>query len=239
MGRSSLLALLTFALIGALPGDVRGQGAPRPHAERFVLSGLMLFEDGSGLVWIKEHTFTGDRVVVMRPGESLGPYRLTAIREDRVELEGPSGTVVVPVYTAQGDGGPGVSAAAPRGGARGPSHPGVAGVGADAVVPSPGASLATRALRLQPDAVRAQALREQIEASGRQLERSRQQEARRAERAAAGAGGAAPRAAGESPSPGGSSAAAAAPGGSTSQPSVPNVIYPPKGQTFQSALGLN
>ena len=38
---------------------------------------------------------THNEIVSVRPGDSIGPYRLTKVLEDRVELEGPGGTLSV------------------------------------------------------------------------------------------------------------------------------------------------
>ena len=77
----------------------RGQGTGGNAAERFVLSGVILY-DGGGLAWLQEPSLTGDRPVALRLSDSIGPYRLTKILDDRVELQGPAGTVLVPVYNA-------------------------------------------------------------------------------------------------------------------------------------------
>jgi hypothetical protein len=69
-------------------------------AERFVVSGVVLLDGNNGLAWLQEPTLTGNRAVVLRPGQNVGPYRLTGVFEDRVELEGPNGKVRVPVHTA-------------------------------------------------------------------------------------------------------------------------------------------
>ena len=75
-------------------------GSSSSAAERFVVSGVVLLDGSNGLAWLQEPTLTGSRAVVLRPGQSVGPYRVTGIFEDRVELEGPNGKVRVPVHTA-------------------------------------------------------------------------------------------------------------------------------------------
>jgi hypothetical protein len=63
----------------------------------FVLSGVVLGGE-QALVWLQEPTFTQNQPIVVRPGEMVGPYRLTTVQADRVELEGPGGKVMVPLY---------------------------------------------------------------------------------------------------------------------------------------------
>ncbi len=92
------------AAVAFAPGTVLAQNpAPaqgQPSTEKFVLSGVVVVEGGRGLAWIQEPTLTGNQVVPLRPGERLGPYQLIRVLDDRVELEGPAGTVLVPVYGA-------------------------------------------------------------------------------------------------------------------------------------------
>lgn len=75
---------------------------------RFTLTGVVVVE-GGGRAWLQEPSLTKDQTVALRPGESIGPYRLTKILDDRVELAGPHGTFVVLLAGAQGP----VTAAAP------------------------------------------------------------------------------------------------------------------------------
>lgn len=65
--------------------------------EQFVLSGLVYVEGGRGLAWLQEPNYTSDKVVVVRVGDTIGPYRLTKILDDQVELEGPGGKLSVPL----------------------------------------------------------------------------------------------------------------------------------------------
>ena len=44
---------------------------------------------------MQEPQLTQNQPVAVRPGESIGPYRLTKVLEDRVELQGPGGTISV------------------------------------------------------------------------------------------------------------------------------------------------
>lgn len=68
---------------------------------RFTLSGVVVVE-GGGRAWLQEPSLTMNQIVALRPGESIGPYRLTKILDDRVELAGPQGTFVVLLAGAQG-----------------------------------------------------------------------------------------------------------------------------------------
>lgn len=67
------------------------------HAQsepRFVLTGVVVVE-GGGRAWLQEPQLTQNQPVSVRPGESIGPYRLTKVLEDRVEMMGPSGPLSV------------------------------------------------------------------------------------------------------------------------------------------------
>jgi hypothetical protein len=68
---------------------------------RFTLSGVVVVE-GGGRAWLQEPSLTKDQIVAIRPGESIGPYRLTKILDDRVELVGPEGTFAVLLAGVQG-----------------------------------------------------------------------------------------------------------------------------------------
>src|SRR5438128_5907670 len=61
--------------------------------ERFVLSGLVVLDGGDGSAWLQEPSLTRNEIVRVRRGDTLGPWRVTRILEDRVELEGPGGSV--------------------------------------------------------------------------------------------------------------------------------------------------
>lgn len=95
MGRRVVLIAATFvSLVGGVAGGVQAQA---PRGEHFVLTGVVSIEGGTGLVWLQEPTHTQNRVVTARVGESIGPYRVTKILEDQVELEGPEGKFSVPL----------------------------------------------------------------------------------------------------------------------------------------------
>jgi hypothetical protein len=118
------LATAVLALTTATATTASAQ-ATAPPAERFVLSGVVAFDDGDGKAWLQEPKLTGDRVVLVRRGDKVGPWRVSAILRNRVELEGPGGTVVVPLHNAGGTAvatsGPAVSA--PPKAPSGPSVP--------------------------------------------------------------------------------------------------------------------
>ena len=93
--RLSIFAVFLMGLIG-ITGVVEAQSA-NPSAEKFVLTGVVYVEGGRGLAWLQEPTFTNNQIVTLRVGDRVGPYRLTRILEDQVELEGPRGKVAVPL----------------------------------------------------------------------------------------------------------------------------------------------
>jgi len=124
--RATFLGLLVILVVAASPGLSRVQA--QPGAERFVLTGLVFVEGGSGLAWLQEPSITANRVVAVRPGEAVGPYRLTRIFEDRVELTGPEGEIVIPLYNASAAPNAGIVSASPA-----PESP--AGVGSAGVAP--------------------------------------------------------------------------------------------------------
>jgi hypothetical protein len=235
--------LLGGLAIGA-PVQVRGAAA---SGEKFVLSGVIIFEEGGGLAWLQEPSFTGDRSVPVRLSESIGPYRLTKILEDRIELQGPAGTVLVPVLNAQTGAGPALAQASPgaapegiAGGARQPR----ADATSDAAIASGRAPSQPGSAPGQGEAPGMRALRDRLDLARRQVEqlqRNPQSEAARlGAPVATGPDASVPR-------PSASGAPTGAQGGNVNSPAGngngqganPNVVYPPPRQTFQSILGLN
>jgi hypothetical protein len=85
----SLVALTTAVLGGTL---VAASGHVSAE-ERFVVSGLVVLDGGDGSAWLQEPSLTENQIVRVRRGDSVGPWRVTRILEDRVELEGPAGSV--------------------------------------------------------------------------------------------------------------------------------------------------
>jgi len=249
----AIAAAALLALLGSPCGGVSAQGVPAP--ERFVLSGVVVFDGGSGLAWIQEPALTGDRVIAVRPGQSIGPYKLTKIREDRVELEGPGGTIMIPVYGGAGGSGT-VVASAPSGAGRAGAVPRVAR-GAE-VLDRGSASLDTVG-NPQAEAALAKALMERMDVMRQQAEqqlRNAGQAQRPADPAAAQRPGNAAQAQAQRPSgtresdaqpvtppPASGSGMSAAPQNAPA-PGSSNAIMlrtgdPLRRQTFQSFIGAN
>jgi hypothetical protein len=86
MRMSALTAPVVIALCAG-PGAAQDQ-------PRFTVSGVVINE-GASVAWIGEPSYTKNRLQRVRVGDSVGPYRVVAIREDRVELAGPSGPLVL------------------------------------------------------------------------------------------------------------------------------------------------
>ena len=76
-------------------------GGADAQTPRFTLSGLVVVE-GGGRAWLQEPLLTQNQPVALRPGESIGPYRLTKIYEDRVDMVGPGGAFSVMLAGIQG-----------------------------------------------------------------------------------------------------------------------------------------
>ena len=76
-------------VIAAAVGVADAQTQPQ-----FTLTGVVVVE-GGGRAWLQEPQLTQNQPIAMRPGETIGPYRLTKILEDRVELVGPGGPLSV------------------------------------------------------------------------------------------------------------------------------------------------
>jgi hypothetical protein len=94
-----LIAAVCTVWIGAGIADAQSVASAEP---RFTLSGVVVLEGGAGRAWLQEPKLTQNQVVSIRAGESIGAYRLTRVLEDRVELEGPAGKLVVPLAGASG-----------------------------------------------------------------------------------------------------------------------------------------
>ena len=122
--RLILIAATWAALVGVMAGSADAQ------SERFILSGVVFVEGGgAGLAWLQEPSLTQDQVVTLRQGDSIGPYRLTKILEDQVELEGPGGKFSVPLS--------GASATAAKSQEPHPQAPPLSAVTVSASVPAP------------------------------------------------------------------------------------------------------
>jgi hypothetical protein len=108
--RLILIAVTWAAVVGLVAGSANAQ-SPTPPGGQFVLVGVVLMEGGRGLAWVQEPAFTGNKVVTVRLGDSVGPYRVTKILTHQVELAGPGGTISVPLAGSPG----GVSVASSAG----------------------------------------------------------------------------------------------------------------------------
>jgi len=94
--RLILIAATWAAVVGLVAGSAHAQ-SPTPPGGQFVLVGVVLLEGGRGLAFVQEPNFTNNKVVTVRLGDSVGPYRVTKILTHQVELAGPGGTVFVPL----------------------------------------------------------------------------------------------------------------------------------------------
>jgi hypothetical protein len=99
-----ILAATTWLVLVVAAGAADAQ-----HGPQFTLSGVVVVE-GGGRAWLQEPVLTQNQVVALRPGENIGPYRLTRILGDRVEMAGPNGTFAVMLAGVQG---PATAAAPP------------------------------------------------------------------------------------------------------------------------------
>ena len=107
--RLMLIGATWAALVGAGAGSAEAQSA-----ERFILTGVVFVEGGTGRAWLQEPTLTNNEIVSVRPGDSIGPYRLTKVLEDRVELEGPAGKLSVRLAGTPGPATAAVGPASPQ-----------------------------------------------------------------------------------------------------------------------------
>jgi hypothetical protein len=98
-----LLATGVFALVIGTLSPAHAKDAAGP--ERFLVTGVIFVEGGGGMAWIQEPTFTQNQVMTLRPGDMVGPYKLSKVLEDGVELEGPKGTIRIPLYGGPSKGG--------------------------------------------------------------------------------------------------------------------------------------
>lgn len=95
MSKGLTLTVATWAAaMSLIAGSAHAQAA---SGERFVLSGVVFVDGARGLAWLQEPVFTNGRMVPVHVGDTVGPYRVTKILEDQVELEGPGGKVAVPL----------------------------------------------------------------------------------------------------------------------------------------------
>ena len=102
-------------MLGATAAGVAAQSSG-PGAERFVLTGLVVWGGKEGVAWLQEPDLTRNQIVALRIGESVGPWKVSGFLDNGVELEGPAGKVIVPLQNV-GAGGSAVAAGAPAGSA--------------------------------------------------------------------------------------------------------------------------
>jgi hypothetical protein len=106
--KTATISLVLLTLLGAAGAGVSAQpGAP--GAERFILSGLVVWSGNEGVAWLQEPELTRNQIVALRIGESVGSWKLTRFLDNGVELDGPAGKVLVPLQNA-GAGGTAVAA---------------------------------------------------------------------------------------------------------------------------------
>jgi hypothetical protein len=94
--RLILIAATWATVIGLVAGSAHAQ-SPTPPSGQFVLIGVVMLEGERGLAFVQEPNFTNNKVVTVRLGDSVGPYRVTKILTHQVELAGPGGTISVPL----------------------------------------------------------------------------------------------------------------------------------------------
>src|SRR5262249_29392648 len=123
MSKIVALATMAFTLFGAIPVFAEGGDAA---ANAFILSGLVVYDDGDGRAWIQEKTLTQNQVVVLKRGQSVGPWKLTRIMPGRVELDGPGGTISVLLSDGSGGGTRSAAVGAPASSAPATTPPPVA-----------------------------------------------------------------------------------------------------------------
>jgi hypothetical protein len=92
--RLILIAATWATVVGLVVGSAHAQAQP---GGQFSLIGVVMLEGGRDLAFIQEPSLTNDKVVTVRLGDNVGPYRVTKILTHQVELTGPAGTVVIPL----------------------------------------------------------------------------------------------------------------------------------------------
>ena len=111
--KTGIISVVLSILLGATSAAVSAQpGAP--GAERFVLTGMVVWSGNEGVAWLQEPDLTRNEMVALRIGQSVGPWKLTRFLDNGIELEGPTGKVLIPLHNA-GGGGTAVAAGAPAG----------------------------------------------------------------------------------------------------------------------------
>jgi hypothetical protein len=96
-----LIAATCAVVVGLVAGRAQAQ-SPNPTGAQLAVVGVVILEGGRGLAWVQDPAFTGNKVVTVRVGDSVGPYRVTKILTHQVELTGPGGTISVPLAGSPG-----------------------------------------------------------------------------------------------------------------------------------------
>jgi hypothetical protein len=231
--KTGIISAVLFTLLGATGAGVSAQPGV-PGAERFVLTGLVVWSGNEGVAWLQEPDLTRNEIVALRIGQSVGPWKLTRFLDNGVELDGPVGKVLVPLQNVGGGGtavaaGPAPAAAStartvPRGDASQAATPSASvsplpGFVGDPNRPVPNASALSEVFN-RARAVRAQQQQQQAENAPNQP------------REAAPAGGQAVR------GPGTPSAAAPSHGASAAEGGGANVVQFPRGGGKQGVREL-
>lgn len=94
--RLILIAATWAVVVGVAVGSAHAQAPTQPGGQ-FSLIGVVMLEGGRNLAFIQEPNLTNDKVVAVRLGDNVGPYRVTKILTHQVELTGSGGTVVIPL----------------------------------------------------------------------------------------------------------------------------------------------
>jgi hypothetical protein len=94
---NGVLVLVALGSVWLVPGAAAAQDQPR-----FSVMGVVI-RPGVSIAWIGEPTLTKDNFVRVLEGQRIGPYQVVKILEDRVELTGPSGPMVVRLSSSGSD----------------------------------------------------------------------------------------------------------------------------------------
>jgi hypothetical protein len=107
--KTGIISVVFSILLGATSAAVSAEGA-----ERFILTGMVVWSGNEGVAWLQEPDLTRNETVALRIGQSVGPWKLTRFLDNGIELDGPAGKVLIPLQNA-GGGGTAVAAGAPAG----------------------------------------------------------------------------------------------------------------------------
>jgi hypothetical protein len=129
--RLILMSATWAAVVGLVVGSAHAQAPTQPGGQ-FSLIGVVMLEGGRDLAFIQEPSLKDNKVVIVRLGDNVGPYRVTKILTHQVELTGPGGVVVIPLA-----GLPGAVGVASASGAAQPSAVGTPSQPAGSSPPAP------------------------------------------------------------------------------------------------------